>query len=99
MKMKNFTKVQRIAVAILLVTDAVKSEDLETLGIKKVQADTWAKHLLDKKISFQDAMDIFQNGDTDASINHLLALCIDQRFFTKRPKNNEDVQGEQKKQE
>ena len=97
--MKNFTKVQRIAIAILLVTDAVKSEDLEALGIKKVQADTWAKHLLDKQISFQDAMDIFQNGDTDVSINHLLALCIDQRFFTKRPKNNEEVPSEQKKQE
>lgn len=47
--MKNFTKVQRIAVVILLVTDAVKSEDLETLGIKKA-LDTRAKHLLDKQI-------------------------------------------------
>lgn len=96
--MKNFTKVQRTAIVILLVTDAVKSEDLEALGIKKAQADTWSKQLLDRKISFQDAMDIFQNGDTDVSINHLLALCIDQRFFTKRPKNNEEAQGEQTKQ-
>ena len=96
--MKNFTKVQRIAVAILLVTDAVKSEDLESLGIKKAQADTWAKHLLDKQISFQDAMDIFQNGDTNASINHLLALCIDQRYFTKKTKESEEVPSEQKKQ-
>lgn len=87
--MKNFNKVQRIAVAILLVTDAVTSEDLEPLGIKKAQADSWAKHLLDKKISFQDAMDVFQNSDIDVSINHLLALCIDQRFFTKKTKETE----------
>lgn len=92
--MKNFTKVQRIAIAILLVTDAVKSEDLEPLGIKKSQADAWEKHLLDKKISFQDAMEIFQNGDTDASINHLLALCIDQRYFTKKAKLSEETQVE-----
>ncbi|MEO2282043.1 hypothetical protein [Pseudoalteromonas pernae] len=96
--MKNYTKVQRIAIAILIVTEAVSSEELESIGIKKSQADAWAKHLLDKQISFQDAMDIFQNRDTDASINHLLALCIDQRFFTKRPKHDEEAQGEQKKQ-
>ena len=95
--MKNFTKVQRIAVAILLITDAVKSEALEPLGIKKAQADGWAKYLLDRKITFEDAMDIFQNGDIDVSINHLLSLCIDQRFFTKKTKDIGEEQCEKEK--
>jgi len=90
--MKNFTKIQRIAIAILLVTKGVKSEELEPLGITKSQADSWARYLLDKHITFQDALDIYHEGDTEVSINHLLTLCLDQRFFTKSPKSTDKLQ-------
>lgn len=89
--MATYTKIQRTAFAILIVTDGVKSEDLEKLGVTKTNADAWAKQLLERTLTFQDALDIYQKGDSEVSINHLLALCLDQRFYTKKPKRNEEI--------
>ena len=85
--MNNFTKVQRTAFAILIITGAIESSDLEPLGISKSQADAWVRALKDRKISFEEAYEACQNYDLDKSINYILAMCLDKRHYTKAPQN------------
>ena len=81
--MNKYTKVQRTAFAILIITGALESSGLEPLGISKSQAETWVRALKDRKISFEEAYDACQNYDLDKSINYILAMCLDKRHYTK----------------
>ncbi|TKB43555.1 hypothetical protein [Thalassotalea mangrovi] len=82
--MRDYNRTQRVAWAILLATGAVKNDELEQFGISKKKAESWANHLLNLKLTVEDALEAVKEEDDELATKYILRLCLDERHYIKQ---------------